>query len=44
MIVRVAARDVRSTVGKNLALLSEESGLDPWIATKGAMRKALWYK
>ena len=37
----MAARDIRSSVGSNLALLREESGLDPWTCSTGQLRAAL---
>ena len=30
-MANLAGRDIRSTTGKNLALLRESSGLDPWV-------------
>ena len=43
--VRLAARDIRSSVGSNLALLRKESGgLDPWTAGPGQLKKALLQK
>ena len=43
--VRLAARDVRSSVGSNLALLRKESGgLDPWTVAPGQLRTALLKK
>ena len=39
---RLAARDLQSSVGSNLALLQEESGsLDPWTVSPGQLRAAL---
>ena len=37
----LAARDLRSTVSANLALVREVSGLDPWTAGKKELRAAL---
>ena len=37
----LAARDLRSSVGSNLALLREESGLDPWTCPMGRLKRAL---
>ena len=37
----LAARDVRSSVGANLALLREETKLDPWTCSSGQLRGAL---
>ena len=40
--VRLASRDLRSSVGSNLALLRHESGgLDPWTASPGKLKEAL---
>ena len=40
--VRLAARDIRSPVGSNLALLRKESGgLDPWTCSPGQLKAAL---
>ena len=39
---RLEARDLRSFVGSNLALIRKESdGLDPWTAGPGQLKKAL---
>ena len=41
----LAARDLRSYVGSNLALLREEScGLDPWTVSQCQLKKALLKK
>ena len=37
----LAARDIRSSVGSNLALLGEQTGLDPWTCPTGQLRAAL---
>ena len=37
----VAVQDIRSSVGANLALLKEETGLDPWTCSAGQLRGAL---
>ena len=37
----LAARDVRSSVGSNLAVLSEETGLNAWTCSAGQLRTAL---
>ena len=37
----VAARDLRSSVGTNLALLQRETGLDPWVVGPGHLRAVL---
>jgi hypothetical protein len=40
--VRLAARDLRSSVGSNLAILRQESGgLDPWAVSPGQLKTAL---
>ena len=40
--VRLAARDIQTPVGSNLALLRQESGgLDPWTYSPGQLRAAL---
>ena len=40
--MRLAARDIRTPVGSNLALLRQESGgLDPWTCSSGQLRAAL---
>ena len=42
VVARLAARDLRSSVGSNLALLREESGgLDPWTSPPGRLKAAL---
>ena len=41
VVALLAARDVRSNLGKNLALVREASGLDPWLASTGQLRAAL---
>ena len=42
VVALLAARDVRSNLGKNLALVREASGgLDPWVAGIGQLRAAL---
>ena len=40
--VRLAARDIQSSVGSNLALIRKESGgLDPWTSSPGQLKTAL---
>ena len=34
-------RDLRTTTGRNLRFISEESGLDPWTASAAMVKKAL---
>ena len=41
VIARLAARDMRSTLGSNLALIREMTGLDPWVAAPSHLRQAL---
>ena len=41
-VVVAAPLDVRSSLGKNLALVMEASGgLDPWVASTGQLRAGL---
>ena len=37
----LAGRDVRSTVGSNMTLLSNKTGLDPWAVEQGHLKAAL---
>ena len=37
----LAARDLRSSIGSNLALLRKETGLDPWTCSAQQLRTAL---
>ena len=41
MAVRLSARDIRSSVGSNLALIREETNLNPWLINKTTLRSAL---
>ena len=41
VISRLAARDIRSNLGSNLALLRENTGLDPWVVSPGHLRQEL---
>ena len=41
VVAMLAARDVRSSLGKNLSLVRETTGLDPWVARSGQLRAAL---
>ena len=42
MAVRIAGRDVRSSVGSNLAVIRKESGgLNPWTCSPGQLKSAL---
>ena len=38
---RLAARDIRSTLGSNLALLREITGLDPWVVSPAHLKEQL---
>jgi hypothetical protein len=37
----LAARDIRSNLGSNLALVREVTGLDPWVVGRAELRAAL---
>ena len=41
VVALLAARDIRSSLGSNLALVREVTGLDPWEAGRGELRAAL---
>ena len=41
VVAMLAARDIRSTVGSNLALLRNKTGLDPWTAGRCQLKAAL---
>ena len=41
VVALLAARDLRSNLGANLALVRQETGLDPWLAGRGELRAAL---
>ena len=41
IISRLAARDLRSNLGSNLRMMSEETGLDPWQAAPSLMKVRL---
>ena len=41
VVALLAARDIRSNLGANLALVREETGLDPWVAGRTELRAAL---
>ena len=41
VIARLKARDIRTNLGSNLALLQRETGLDPWVTGKGQLDTAL---
>ena len=44
VLARLAARDIRSSVGSNLALIGQETGLDAWSASPGELRAKLLEK
>ena len=41
VMANLAGRDIRSTTGKNLALLKESSGLDPWAFSSARLKAEL---
>ena len=41
VLSRFLARDVQSVTGKNLQLVTEASGLNPWTASQGKLKAAL---
>ena len=41
VVAMLAARDLRSNLGKNLSMVRETTGLDPWVARPGQLRTAL---
>ena len=41
VLSRFLARDVQSVTGKNLLLISEASGLNPWTASQSRLKAAL---
>ena len=41
---RLSARDIRTNMGSNLALIQEETNLDPWETNKTTIRAALRLK
>ena len=41
VVALLATRDIRSTLGSNLAHLRAKTGLDPWEVTKGQLKAAL---
>ena len=41
VVALLAARDMRSSLGSNLALVRQESGLDPWRESLARLRAAL---
>ena len=41
---RLASRDVRSNIGSNIAMIREETGLDPWHVEKHVLKSILMIK
>ena len=41
VVALLATRDIRSTLGSNLAHLRAKTGLDPWEVTKGQLKAGL---
>jgi hypothetical protein len=41
VVALLAARDLRSSIGANLALVRRRTGLDPWVAGRAELRAAL---
>ena len=41
VLARIAARDVRSSLGKNLTRIKDLTHLDPWTATKAQIQFGL---
>ena len=41
VVALLAGRDIRSTLGSNLTLLRDKTGLDPWAVGKGQLKAAL---
>ena len=41
VLARLAARDLRSNLGSNLRLLTDESGLNPWLSSPSLMKRRL---
>ena len=41
VVASLAARDVRSNLGANLALIRRETGLDPWVVGPCQLKQAL---
>ena len=41
VLSRYLARDVQSVTGKNMRLVQETTGLDPWTTSQGRLRSAL---
>ena len=41
VVALLAGRDIRSTLGSNLTLLRNKTGLDPWAVGKGQLKAAL---
>ena len=43
-MANIASRDLRSTIGSNLRLVQDSSGLDPWLSTSSQLKKMLHQK
>jgi hypothetical protein len=41
VVALLAARDLRSNLGSNLALVKDMTGLDPWVAGRGQLRTSI---
>ena len=41
LVALLSARDIRSSLGSNLTLLRDETGLDPWVVSPGQLKQAL---
>ena len=41
VVARLAARDVRSSVGSNLAIIRDETKLDPWMLNKTTLSSTM---
>jgi hypothetical protein len=41
VISKIAGRDIRSTIGRNMKLLEEASGMDPWIFDSSRLKMEL---
>ena len=41
VLALLAARDLRSSLGSNLALVREKTGLDPWVAGRSELHSSL---
>ena len=41
VLANLTARDIRTTTGKNVKLVSEKSGLDPWVYGSARIKEEL---